>query len=131
MASPVVTPRSLEPWSHSDSPFRVEILDRRVGGRRWLYFDALPEAMAFAAEHNYGGRACCVESRDMQATHSVESFAALDAGYVFWVRRFGDIETAQAEYERGVEHAKAHGGGYRLKAIPSGGVLEVFSHAVD
>jgi len=110
---PVVVPKSAEAWTQ-DPPYRVEHFSRHVASRCLVYFSDLSSAQAFAAEHTLWNQPCTVQSKTMAVTHEVKSCSPSDPSYVFWTKSFGDLESAQAEFVRGTEHAAKSGGSYRL-----------------
>ncbi len=135
----VILPKGREAWPEEHPGFRVEYMDRVNGSvdresgslLRKVYFDGGAEALSFAEMHTtWGGLPCDVESRDMPVTHEVRS-EALNTKYTLSIKRFGNVESARAEFVRAMEHAKMHGGKYVLAQVGVTAPLEVFSHSVD
>jgi hypothetical protein len=125
-----IVPKSHEPWTQ-EQPFRVEHFARHDAAIQRVYFEAATEALAFAGQRtSWGGMPCVVESRDMPATHEVRCVDVL-VDSTLWLKRFGDIESARAEFERCRSHALVRGGRYLLNAIGVFTPIEDFSHKVN
>jgi len=116
---PAIIPRSSEPWSQDNQPYRVEYLNREIGNRCVTYFGQSVAALEFAAEHQLFGQPAVVQSRDMTVTHVLKHVAVTDPRLVFSEHRFGDYATAREEFERCKAHAEKHGGAYRLFEVGS------------
>lgn len=130
MSKVAIVPKGLEAWTQ-ELPFRVDHLARDEGRIQSVYFEDSASAVEFASEHKgWGGAACVVESRNMVVTHEVRCEAPL-VNYTFWVRRFGDLDTAKHEFERRKEDARQSGGRYVLTAAGATKPIEVFSKSVD
>lgn len=125
-AEVIVVPPTAESWPQ-EAGFRVEYLNRSLGSRALVYFDNLASAREFAAESTLWNQPCTVQSRDMPCTHEVKSVAVSDRTYVYWTKRFGDLETAQAEFDRGRAYAKEKGGSYLLIVVGHEKPLASFS----
>lgn len=130
MIAVVIVPRSLESWTQ-DGDYRVDYLNRHVGSRCLVYFADAPEAVEFAKHHKLSGKPCVVQSKTMQATHEVRSFAPHDPTYIFWSKSFGDLESARDEFERGRDHAMQSGGGYSLVEVGRVKPIASYSKTVD
>lgn len=111
----IVVPPTREKWSQSPA-FRVEHLSKVIGSRCLVYFEDLSSAREFASAHTLWHQPCVVQSRDMPCTHEVRSVAISDPNYIFWTKRFGDLETARAEFDLSRERASVAGGSYLLIA---------------
>jgi hypothetical protein len=111
----VIVPPSGEAWQQ-EQPFRVEYLNRALGSRALIYFAEQAGAAEFAAANVLWNQPCVVQSRDMPCTHEVRSVAVSDPGYTFWTKKFGNLESAQAEFDLGRAHAAKYGGSYLLFA---------------
>jgi hypothetical protein len=128
----IIVPKGRERWPEHEPPFCVEYIDREAGSVvSKVYFANAAGAVAFADKHTtWGGALCDVESRDMPVTHEVRSLS-LRVDYTLSVRRFGDVESARAEFERGKAHAQENGGRYVLAQVGVVTPLETFSHSVE
>lgn len=113
MTAAVMVPASVDPWPQA-APLRVEYLNRSLGSRCLVYFDDIAAARAFAAEHILGGQPCTVQSKAMAVTHEVKSCSPSDPDYIYWCKRFGNLESAKAEFDRGTALAAKAGGAYKL-----------------
>jgi hypothetical protein len=137
----VIVPKGHEAWPSEHPPFRVEYLDHSGSGDRdtgsllrRVYFEGASEASAFADKHtSWGGAPSVVESRDMKVTHAVLNLAVM-TDYIFSIKRFGDVESARAEFERGKAHAQRCGGRYVMGEYADEYLkkpIESFCHSVD
>lgn len=126
----IVVPKNAEAWT-SEHRYRVELFDRDEAHVRRVYFEDASSASFFADAHtSRGGFPCSVEDRDMPVTHEVWSLA-VDTDYTFWIKRFGDIETATLEFNVGKVHALKHGGRYQLRAVGTERALAEFGRRAD
>lgn len=114
--APVIVPKSVDAWTQTPE-WRVDYMNRSIGSRCLVYFSDEASAVAFAAEHTLWNQPCVVQSKTMGVTHEVKSCAPSDPSYVFWTKQFGNLESAQAEFDRGAKHAAESGGSYRLVQV--------------
>ncbi|HEY3235025.1 MAG TPA: hypothetical protein VGJ84_09915 [Polyangiaceae bacterium] len=122
-----VFPKGLEPWTQKQ-PFRVEHFARHDGALQRVYLEGAAEASAFADHRTtWGGARCVVESRDMVATHEVRT-VAVPTGYTLSIRRFGDIDSARADFARGKAELRVERVRLSLLVIGDKTPIETFTH---